>query len=316
MSADAILRRASDLLSKRETFGSGAGSCSRVGAAKSSATSAKDFQAFLHASDLDEDGPPVHERQTDDQQLKEALQTQKRRCKELEAENQKLNKALQIQQQEIRHLKEAMVSSQARETMLLSQYDKLQDEHRLLTSQFHLEDFFSAAPRASATAAASDPFAAATANTIARAQARLPQDLQSFLEASDSDDDSFGVPIQGRSAITAPKEIQKAAIVVARSQREPKPSSPSHLLDEASFLPNEFFCPITWDVMTDPVLAMDGYTYELEAIVQWFKGGKGISPMTKEKLPSFLLVPNRAIRAQIIAANDSKSSKAALDHAA
>merc|ERR1712193_108518 len=70
-----------------------------------------------------------------------------------------------------------------------------------------------------------------------------------------------------------------------------------------------FFCPITWDVMPDPVVAVDGHTYELEAILQWLNQGHKTSPMTKEQLQSFLLVPNRSLRAQIIAASDSRVSK-------
>lgn len=96
------------------------------------------------------------------------------------------------------------------------------------------------------------------------------------------------------------------AAVVARSESEPVPSLPSHLLEDSSALPGEFFCPITWEVMTDPVLATDGHTYEREAIIQWFKSGHRTSPMTKQKLECFLLVPNRTLRAQIMAANSQR----------
>jgi hypothetical protein len=84
-------------------------------------------------------------------------------------------------------------------------------------------------------------------------------------------------------------------------------------LDDSESLPGEFFCPITWEVMTDPVVAVDGYTYELEAIVKWFKSGKRTSPMSREKFQCFLLVPNRTLRAQIIAANDSRGKQSSQD---
>lgn len=56
-------------------------------------------------------------------------------------------------------------------------------------------------------------------------------------------------------------------------------------------------CPITQDVMTDPVLACDGNTYERSAIEQWFEGkGAAISPLTMEPLASAQLTPNLAIQ--------------------
>lgn len=41
-----------------------------------------------------------------------------------------------------------------------------------------------------------------------------------------------------------------------------------------------YLCPITTEVMDDPVIAADGYTYERSAIEEWFKkrcgaGGAG-----------------------------------------
>lgn len=64
-------------------------------------------------------------------------------------------------------------------------------------------------------------------------------------------------------------------------------------------VPNEFVCPITTEIIMDPVVAVDGHTYEREAIEKWFQG-RDTSPKTNEKLPSKILIPNRAIRSQII----------------
>jgi len=33
--------------------------------------------------------------------------------------------------------------------------------------------------------------------------------------------------------------------------------------------PPEFYCPITHEVMVDPVVAQDGHTYERQAIEEW-----------------------------------------------
>merc|ERR1712139_42590 len=62
--------------------------------------------------------------------------------------------------------------------------------------------------------------------------------------------------------------------------------------------PAHLLCVITCDVFKDPVLALDGHTYESAAIQQWLSE-HGTSPMTNLVLPSMVLVPNLAIRREI-----------------
>ncbi|CAE5960284.1 unnamed protein product [Arabidopsis arenosa] len=49
------------------------------------------------------------------------------------------------------------------------------------------------------------------------------------------------------------------------------------------------------DVMEDPHMAADGFTYELVAIKKWISTGHKTSPMTNLKLSHLNLVPNRAL---------------------
>ena len=64
-------------------------------------------------------------------------------------------------------------------------------------------------------------------------------------------------------------------------------------------VPHELMCPITHELMWDPVIAVDGQTYEREAIERVFEGGeKDRSPVTGVLLSSRLLIPNVAIRSQ------------------
>ena len=76
-------------------------------------------------------------------------------------------------------------------------------------------------------------------------------------------------------------------------------SHSSELAEENVEVPNPFLCPITLDVMKDPVVAMDGHTYERSSITKWF-ANHGTSPKTNEKLTTKKLVPNHALRAMII----------------
>ncbi|KAL0725325.1 hypothetical protein Bca4012_039924 [Brassica carinata] len=63
--------------------------------------------------------------------------------------------------------------------------------------------------------------------------------------------------------------------------------------------PQYFICPITQDVMEDPHVAADGFTYEGEAISSWFERGHETSPMTNKRLTHTSLVPNLALRSAI-----------------
>jgi hypothetical protein len=57
-------------------------------------------------------------------------------------------------------------------------------------------------------------------------------------------------------------------------------------------------CPISFDVMRDPVVAKDGFTYERQHIEDWIRR-TGVSPMTSEPLQVEDMIPNILIR-QII----------------
>jgi hypothetical protein len=58
--------------------------------------------------------------------------------------------------------------------------------------------------------------------------------------------------------------------------------------------PLELCCPITIEIMKDPVIASDGHTYERSAIEDWFRT-KRRSPVTNLEIPS-TLIPNYAMR--------------------
>ncbi|KAI4351709.1 hypothetical protein L6164_006041 [Bauhinia variegata] len=59
--------------------------------------------------------------------------------------------------------------------------------------------------------------------------------------------------------------------------------------------PSHFVCPIFQEVMKDPYIAADGFTYEADAIGGWLDSGHNTSPMTNLKLEHLDLVPNYAL---------------------
>ncbi|KAK6271975.1 PREDICTED: U-box domain-containing protein 33 [Theobroma cacao] len=64
-------------------------------------------------------------------------------------------------------------------------------------------------------------------------------------------------------------------------------------------VPSFFLCPILQEIMHDPQVAADGFTYEGEALRDWLENGRESSPMTNLKLSHLNLTPNHAIRQAI-----------------
>lgn len=70
-------------------------------------------------------------------------------------------------------------------------------------------------------------------------------------------------------------------------------------LESATEIPDTFFCPITLDVMECPFVAADGFSYEYEAIAEWFKKGNKSSPQTGAMLAHTELIENISLRIAI-----------------
>uniref|UniRef100_A0A0E0K3B8 RING-type E3 ubiquitin transferase n=1 Tax=Oryza punctata TaxID=4537 RepID=A0A0E0K3B8_ORYPU len=75
---------------------------------------------------------------------------------------------------------------------------------------------------------------------------------------------------------------------------------PFEALSDDAHAPSYFICPILQEVMTDPHIAADGYTYEVNAIREWIDGGNARSPMTNLRLENRELTPNRVLRSAIL----------------
>lgn len=64
-------------------------------------------------------------------------------------------------------------------------------------------------------------------------------------------------------------------------------------------IPADFRCPITLDLMTDPVVVATGQTYDRTSIVLWIESGHKTCPKTGQTLAHTNLVPNIALKSLI-----------------
>ncbi|EXB82615.1 U-box domain-containing protein 18 [Morus notabilis] len=59
---------------------------------------------------------------------------------------------------------------------------------------------------------------------------------------------------------------------------------------------DDFRCPISLEIMVDPVTIASGHTYDRSSIAKWFCAGNSICPKTSEKLKNLEMVTNLALR--------------------
>lgn len=64
-------------------------------------------------------------------------------------------------------------------------------------------------------------------------------------------------------------------------------------------IPNNFLCPISLDLMKDPVTLSTGFTYDRSNIEAWLQAGNFTCPVTNQLLNSFDLIPNHNLRKMI-----------------
>ncbi|MFS7954495.1 putative U box domain, armadillo-like helical, Zinc finger, RING/FYVE/PHD-type [Helianthus anomalus] len=64
-------------------------------------------------------------------------------------------------------------------------------------------------------------------------------------------------------------------------------------------IPTHFRCPISLDLMKDPVTLSTGITYDRESIEKWIRDGNQTCPVTNQVLTNFDQTPNHMIRRMI-----------------
>ncbi|KQJ98660.2 hypothetical protein BRADI_3g38610v3 [Brachypodium distachyon] len=65
-------------------------------------------------------------------------------------------------------------------------------------------------------------------------------------------------------------------------------------------IPDDFLCPITLEIMTDPVIVASGQSYERRSIQRWLDSGERTCPKTRQPLAHLSLAPNYALKNLIL----------------
>ncbi|XVE99804.1 hypothetical protein REPUB_Repub03eG0232800 [Reevesia pubescens] len=125
-----------------------------------------------------------------------------------------------------------------------------------------------------------------------------------------------------KSMIFSGEQIEKTKEEIKQQQpygsinRNPDQSSSSQSM--SSNIPDEFRCPISLDLMKDPVIVASGHTYDRNSIAQWINTGHHTCPKSGQRLIHMALIPNYALKSLVhqwcqennIIETDSSSSNA------
>ncbi|XWS76839.1 hypothetical protein CRYUN_Cryun01aG0212100 [Craigia yunnanensis] len=94
--------------------------------------------------------------------------------------------------------------------------------------------------------------------------------------------------------------LGRADVASSAKEKEMKYFSKRKSLGSQPLEPlQSFYCPITRDVMVDPVETSSGQTFERSAIEMWFTEGNNLCPLTMTPLDTSILRPNKTLRQSI-----------------
>lgn len=71
------------------------------------------------------------------------------------------------------------------------------------------------------------------------------------------------------------------------------------IYDDDSNIPSQFICPLTLQIMVDPLVSRYGQSYERSAIMEWIGNGNTSCPLTRHPLRLSDLISNHTLQQQI-----------------
>ncbi|GMN50227.1 hypothetical protein TIFTF001_019384 [Ficus carica] len=124
--------------------------------------------------------------------------------------------------------------------------------------------------------------------TVTAKAAELKRELQRLVRAIVDDEDYSAETVdQAKDALFALKELKL------------RKRSVSLKLHDSLSCPHEFRCPLSKELMRDPVVVSTGQTYDRPFIQKWLKAGNRTCPLTQQVLSHTILTPNHLIREMI-----------------
>ncbi|KAJ8479202.1 hypothetical protein OPV22_022929 [Ensete ventricosum] len=136
----------------------------------------------------------------------------------------------------------------------------------------------------------------------AAAARELKNELQRLVRAiTDEDDEQIGTYEEAARVLAALNQVTFAG----NGGPNGRPRSPlanlrrtAERMDSAS-VPEHFRCPISSELMKDPVVLASGQTYDRPFIREWLNSGNRTCPQSHQILPNTILTPNHLVHRMI-----------------
>ncbi|CAI5536560.1 unnamed protein product [Closterium sp. Naga37s-1] len=125
-----------------------------------------------------------------------------------------------------------------------------------------------------------------------------PLDSAELASADTAEGDPSAPSASSAEAVASAEEVQKAENVPSNEDASGADDVSSVSSDQPE-PPEEFICPLSLDIMFDPVIVESGQTYERAFIERWVVDGHKTCPKTRQPLPSGAIIPNQILRALI-----------------
>ena len=100
--------------------------------------------------------------------------------------------------------------------------------------------------------------------------------------------------------------VEEQTLVAATEAGSPSAAAEAPVAREEE-PPADFICPITTEIMVEPVVAADGQSYERTAIERWL-ATKSTSPLTGGELEHSIPIPNHNLRRTIREWQEARTS--------
>ncbi|KAL6912164.1 hypothetical protein ACP4OV_000969 [Aristida adscensionis] len=99
-----------------------------------------------------------------------------------------------------------------------------------------------------------------------------------------------------RAAAPGVASLSEIPLAVRRARPPQTAALAAAAAEEPPAVPSHFLCPISLDLMRDPVTAPTGITYDRDSVERWLERGRAACPVTGRPLRADELVPNHATR--------------------
>lgn len=143
--------------------------------------------------------------------------------------------------------------------------------------------------------------------TVAKATTELKKELHRLVKAiiedsSSEDENGFGLIERANQTLQALRELKEGGKQRSSSIKRFSDNNRNKNESSTSLLascPPEFRCPLSKELMRDPVILSTGQTYDRPFIQKWLKAGNRICPRTQQVLSHTILTPNQLVRDMI-----------------